>query len=133
MGTLFDELKRRKVFRIAGVYAVVGWVLAQVAAFAVETFAAPQWVQQIFVVFLILGFPLAILLAWAYEVTPEGIRADAGIATQAQIPASQSQRLIYATFGLVLLVAVFQIADRFVLEPRANRPRATPPSPRPPM
>ena len=53
MGHLFEELKRRKIFRIAGMYAVAGWVLGKVAAFAVETFAALQWVQQIFVVFLI--------------------------------------------------------------------------------
>ncbi|MBL4821627.1 MAG: hypothetical protein JKY98_11665 [Gammaproteobacteria bacterium] len=64
MGNLFQKLKNRKAFRIA--------------AFTVETFAAPQWMQQIFVVFLILGFPLAIVLAWAYEVTPSGVQADSG-------------------------------------------------------
>jgi len=90
MGKLFDELKRRKVFRIAGVYVVVGWVLAQVAAFAVETFAAPQWVQQIFVIFLILGFPLAVILAWAYEVTQEGIKLDSGTVTSAVSKPEQS-------------------------------------------
>ncbi len=118
MGKLFEELKRRKVFRIAGVYAVVGWVLAQIAAFAVETFSAPQWVQQIFVVFLILGFPLAVILAWAYEVSPSGIKPDTGIPSEQSTTNSTDRKLIYATFILVLLAVGFQVADRFLLEPQ---------------
>ena len=120
MRKLFDELKRRKVFRIAGVYAVVGWVLAQIAAFAVETFAAPQWVQQIFVVFLILGFPLAIILAWAYEVTPLGIKPDSLVQPSQGLPATTAQPINYIILAIVLLVAGFQIADRFVLQQQAN-------------
>ena len=114
MGKLFEELKRRKVFRLAVVYAAVGWVLAQVAAFAVETFAAPQWVQQIFVVFLILGFPLALILAWAYEVTPEGIKPDSSAQHVPVTTNNRDRKLIYATFILVLLAVGFQLADRFL-------------------
>lgn len=77
MGSLFQELKRPSVFKVGVAYVIVGWVMAQIAAFAVETFTAPQWVQQIFVVFLALGFPVALILAWAYEVTPTGIKHSA--------------------------------------------------------
>ena len=115
MGKLLEELKRRKVFRIAGVYAVVGWVLAQVAAFAVETFAAPQWVQQIFVVFLILGFPLALILAWAYEVTPGGVKADDGTPSSQTVGNSTDRKLIYVVLGLVTLLGGLQVSDRFVM------------------
>ncbi len=78
MGNLFQELKRRKVFRIAAVYAIVAWVLIEVADVVLPTFEAPAWVNQTIIFLFILGFPIALILAWAYEVTPEGIKADAG-------------------------------------------------------
>jgi Tol biopolymer transport system component len=124
VGNLFEELKRRKVFRVAGVYAVVAWLLIEVADTVLPTFGTPLWVNQTLIFLLIIGFPIAVILAWAYEVTPEGIRPDnfnqlSG--TSAAMPSSD-RKLIYATFGLVLLVAGFQIADRFLLniQPLAN-------------
>lgn len=126
MSKLFEELKRRKVFRIAGVYSVVGWVLAQVAAFAVETFAAPQWVQQIFVVFLILGFPIAIILAWAFEATPEGARSSEAAPSIGNVASSSDRKLVYATFALVLLVAGFQITDRVLGDSSNNTAEEAP-------
>jgi len=114
MGKLLEELKRRKVFRIAGVYAVVGWVLAQIAEFAVDTFAAPQWVQQMFVVFLLLGFPLAIILAWAYEITPAGVKTDFIAQSVPTTTSNTDRKLIYATFALVLLVAGIQLSNQFL-------------------
>ncbi len=121
MGSLFEEFKRRKVFRVAAVYAVVAWVLIQVADVVLPTFEAPAWVNQTLIFLFILGFPLALILAWAYEVKPGGIQADSGPGTTA--PAAPSQWLIYATFLLVLIVAGFQIADRFLLD-SSNRDRA---------
>ncbi|NKB32774.1 MAG: hypothetical protein GKR91_06715 [Pseudomonadales bacterium] len=76
MSTLFQELKRRKVFRVATAYVVVAWVLLQVATTLLSTFEAPLWISQAFVILLILGFPLALILSWAYDITPEGIVAD---------------------------------------------------------
>lgn len=111
MGKLLEELKRRKVFRVAAVYAVVAWVLIQVADVVLPTFGAPGWVNQTIIFLFILGFFPTLIAAWAYEVTPEGVKPDPGI--QNQIPAPQSQRLIYATFFLVLLAVGFQISERF--------------------
>jgi Tol biopolymer transport system component len=74
LNSLWEEIKRRNVVRVTVTYSVVAWLLAQVAEFAIETFGAPIWVLRIFVVFLLLGLPLAILLAWAFELTPGGIR-----------------------------------------------------------
>jgi serine/threonine-protein kinase len=71
---MWGELRRRDVVKVALAYVIVGWLLAQVAEFATETFGAPDWVLQIFVVFLVLGLPLAVILAWAYEMTPKGLR-----------------------------------------------------------
>jgi adenylate cyclase len=76
MSNLFQELKRRKVFRVGAAYAVVAWLLIQIASEILPTFEAPLWISQSIILILILGFPIALVLAWAYEMTPDGIRAD---------------------------------------------------------
>ena len=72
----FAELKRRNVVRVGIAYVLVGWVLAQVAEFAFENFGAPDWVLKTFVTLLLLGLPLALLFAWAFEMTPDGIKRE---------------------------------------------------------
>jgi TolB-like protein/Tfp pilus assembly protein PilF len=72
--TFFTELKRRKVYRVAVAYAIVAWLLIQAASILFPTFEAPPWVMKVFVTAVILGFPIALILAWAFELTPEGIR-----------------------------------------------------------
>jgi TolB-like protein len=79
--SLLTELKRRKVVRVALVYAVVAWGVAQVAELAVSTFGAPEWVMQVLVALLLLGLPIAVVLAWAFEVTPDGVRRAASAPT----------------------------------------------------
>jgi TolB-like protein/Flp pilus assembly protein TadD len=72
--TFFAELKRRKVYRVAVAYAIVAWLLIQIATQTFPFFEIPNWVVRSVVALLILGFPVALLLAWAYELTPEGIK-----------------------------------------------------------
>src|SRR5437899_10760162 len=72
--TFLTELKRRKVYRVAVAYAIVAWLLIQAASILFPTFEAPPWVMKVFVSAVILGFPVALILAWAFELTPEGIR-----------------------------------------------------------
>jgi TolB-like protein/tetratricopeptide (TPR) repeat protein len=74
LGHLFAELKRRKVYRVGVVYAVVAFVIWQVAEIAFPALHLPEWVLTFVVVIVIIGFPIALVLAWALEVTPEGIR-----------------------------------------------------------
>ena len=93
----------------------MAWLLIQVAGEILPTFNAPAWVNQTVTLLLTLGFPITIIMAWAYEITPDGIRADSG--TQSQQPINQSaaiQPINYIILGIVLLVAGFQIADRFL-------------------
>lgn len=73
MASFFNELKRRKVFRVAVAYLLVGWVVVQVADVVFPTFEAPDWVLKVLTALMALGFPVALLLAWAYDLTPEGI------------------------------------------------------------
>src|SRR5436309_9245293 len=75
---LFTELKRRNVYKVAVAYAVVGWLVVQISATVLPPFHAPEWVVQTLVVLVALGFPIALVIAWAFELTPEGIkRAEA--------------------------------------------------------
>ncbi|MDA1371694.1 MAG: hypothetical protein O2971_13165 [Proteobacteria bacterium] len=115
MGKLFEELKRRKVFRVAGVYAVVAWVLIQVANNLVPALQLPAWTNSFIVLLLLIGFPITIIMAWAYEVTPDGIRSDSGVQTQLLTNQSAAvQPINYIILGIVLLVAGFQLSDRFL-------------------
>jgi adenylate cyclase len=74
--SLFEELKRRKVFKVGVGYLVVAWLVVQVASIGFPAFDAPPWALRIFILVLLLGFPISLLFAWAFDVTPEGVRAD---------------------------------------------------------
>lgn len=84
----FVELKRRKVYRVAVAYVVVAWVLIQVATQVFPFFETPNWIVRLVVLALVLGFPVALLLSWAYDITPSGIKRteDAAPAPVASIP-----------------------------------------------
>jgi TolB-like protein/cytochrome c-type biogenesis protein CcmH/NrfG len=72
--SFWSELKRRKVFRVASVYVVTGWIIIQVAASTFENFGIPVWAFRFVALMVLLGLPVAILLTWAFELTPDGIR-----------------------------------------------------------
>jgi TolB-like protein/Flp pilus assembly protein TadD len=74
MRKFFAELKRRKVYRVAIGYAVVGWVLVQVATQVFPFFDIPNWAVRLFIVAVIIGFFIALILSWAFDITPEGIK-----------------------------------------------------------
>ncbi len=79
MPSLFTELRRRNVFKVGAAYAIVAWLLIEVSSVVLPTFDAPRWIAQTVTFLLIIGFPVALLLAWAYEMTPEGIKAAADV------------------------------------------------------
>ena len=91
--SFFEELKRRKVFQVAVAYAIVGWLLAQIAATTLPILLLPDWILRAFVVIILLGFPLAIVLAWAFESTTEGIQRDRGETTPDVDSVQKSGRL----------------------------------------
>ena len=70
----WKELKRRKVLQVTGVYAGVGWVVMQVAATVFPNLGIPQWILSALIILIILGFPVAMVVAWIYDLTPQGIR-----------------------------------------------------------
>lgn len=77
MSNLFSELKRRSVYRVAALYVIVGWVVLQVVDLFMSLMPLPEWTSRLVFVLLAAGFPIALLLAWALELTPDGIKPEA--------------------------------------------------------
>ena len=97
------ELKRRNVVRVGIAYVLIGWVLAQVAEFAFENFGAPDWVLKTFVTLLLLGLPLALFFAWAFEMTPEGIKREEDVDRSQSITASTGHKLNYVIIAALVV------------------------------
>lgn len=99
---LFSELKRRKVFRSAGAYLVVAWLILQVASILLPTFGVPAWGMRMVVIMLATGFPLVVLLAWVYELSPDGVRRTLSAEEESNDPSlpENSLRRNLAAFGL---------------------------------
>ncbi len=117
MGQLFEELKRRNVIRVGIAYTVVGWLLVQITALAVPAFGMPPWVNTVVFYFVLLGFPLALLFAWAYELTPEGLKRSHEVDPAASIAPSIGRRLDFIIIGaLVLGLGYFVWESRFAGE-----------------
>src|SRR5438874_4274210 len=74
LGSFFAELKRRNVYKVAIAYGVVAWLLIQVATQVFPFFEIPNWVVRLVVLVIIIGFPVALIIAWAFELTPEGLK-----------------------------------------------------------
>src|SRR5437867_1723156 len=70
----FSELKRRNVYKVAVAYAIVGWLLVQVATQVCPFFEIPNWAVRLTMLVIVIGFPIALVIAWAFELTPEGIK-----------------------------------------------------------
>ena len=83
--SLFDELKRRNVVRVAGLYLVGAWLLVQVASTVLPMFGAPQWLPRSIVVLLAIGFIPTLVFSWAFELTPEGLKRDDEVAPEQSI------------------------------------------------
>ena len=77
--SLFDELKRRKVFKVGAGYLVVAWLVVQAASIGFPAFDAPPWALRIFILVIFLGFPISLVFAWAFEVTPDGLKPSSEI------------------------------------------------------
>ena len=110
--SFFEELKRRNVIRVSIAYVVVGWLVSQVAEFAIETFGAPDWVLKTFVVFLMLGFPIVAIFAWAFEMTPEGIRRERDVDRKQSIVRHTGRKLDYTIIFVMALALGYFIYDK---------------------
>ena len=119
--SFFAELKRRNVYKVAVAYAVVAWLLMQIASQIFPFFEIPNWVVRLVILLLVIGFPIALLIAWAFEVTPEGIKR-----TEAADAAGQQSRGV-AWIYVVLIAAALSVALFFVGRYTAGHGRASSP------
>jgi len=103
MASIWGELKRRNVVRVAIAYAVVAWLLLQVADVVLDNIEAPTWVFQAILLLLVIGFPLAIIFAWAFEITPEGIKRDEDVDRRESVTAQTGQKLSYVIVGFAVI------------------------------
>src|SRR3984893_1508953 len=103
--SFFSELKRRNVYKVAVAYAVVGWLVIQISSTVLPTFHAPEWVVQTLVVLVALGFPIALVLAWAFELTPEGIKRAEDVLPNESITRKTGRKLVGITIGLAVIAA----------------------------
>jgi TolB-like protein len=120
-----EELKRRHVWRVAIAYAVAGWLLVQVATQVFPFFAIPGWAVRLVVILIVIGFPVAVIWAWVYELTPEGIRRTAPVDApdaRAEHGHRRIGRKLNAVIVIVVVLAVALLGWRFHAARRAIAP-----------
>ena len=115
--SFFEELKRRNVFRVSIAYAVASWVLLQVVDLVLDNTTAPDWVMHVFMLFVGIGFVAAIIISWAYELTPEGIKREADVDRSKSMTGETGHKLDRIIIVFLAVAVVFLVADRFIRPP----------------
>jgi adenylate cyclase len=121
---LFTELKRRNVVRVGLAYILVAWILAQAAELALDSFEAPGWVIKAILLVLALGLPVALFFAWAFELTPEGLKKEKDVDRSASITGNTGRKLNALIIGVLVIAVGMLLADKFVLQSEDSAPTA---------
>jgi TolB-like protein len=100
----FAELKRRNVYKVAVAYAVVAWLIIQIATQVFPFLEIPSWVVRLVIALLVIGFPIAVVFAWAFEMTPEGLKRTEDVDLAQPMPRSSGRKLDFLIIGVLLLV-----------------------------
>jgi TolB-like protein/Tfp pilus assembly protein PilF len=124
--SLYHELKRRNVFRVAVGYLAGAWLLTEVADTLFPAFGIPDWGVRFVVIVFALGFVPALIISWAYELTPEGLKREKDVVRDASVTHLTAKRLDGITIGLIVLALAFLVADRLWLSPRFAEQLAVP-------
>lgn len=111
--SFFGELKRRNVFRVGVSYIVTAWILLQVVDIVLENITAPEWVMQVFMLAMVIGFPIAMIFAWAFELTPDGIKLEKDVDKSQSITHVTAQRLNRNITIALVIAVVLLLADKF--------------------
>jgi TolB-like protein/Tfp pilus assembly protein PilF len=117
----FGELKRRNVYKVAVAYAVIAWLLIQAGSILFPTFEAPGWVMKVFVTVVAGGFPVSLVIAWAFEMTPQGMKRTENISPDEFIP-YWSKRKFAALIVTVALAAAALLVFQFVRKQNPSSP-----------
>jgi len=112
--SIVQELKRRNVFRVGIAYAIAAWVLLQIIDVVVPIIEAPEWVSKAMLLLIAVGFPLALLFAWAFELTPEGLKFERDVDRSQSITSNTGRKLDFAIIGVLVIAVVLFAADKFI-------------------
>jgi len=115
--SFIEELKRRNVFRVGIAYVLLGWVVLQAADFALDIIDAPNWIIQALLIVGLAGLPIALFFAWAFEITPEGIKREADVDRTASVAPQTRRKLDRAIIVFLVLVVVGMGVERFYSVP----------------
>jgi TolB-like protein/Flp pilus assembly protein TadD len=115
--SLFVELSRRNVLRVAAAYLVAGWILVEVASLLFDAYEAPPGLLRALIGLVAVGFPIALFFSWAFEITPEGIKREDEVDRSQSITSHTAKRLDLITIGMLVLAIGLLAAERFILTP----------------
>jgi TolB-like protein len=128
--SLYSELQRRNVFRVAAAYILLAWVVLQIVDFITQVIGAPAWILQLLTALAALGLPAALFFSWVYEVTPEGIKREKDIEPDLSITGQTSRKLDRSIIVFLTIALVFVLSDRFRTD--AVAPKEAPAETQPP-
>jgi TolB-like protein/Flp pilus assembly protein TadD len=129
--SFFSELKRRNVYKVAVAYAVVAWLTIQAASIFLPAFNAPQWAMQIVILILVVGFPIALVFSWAFEITPEGIVRESHVTADQSITHHTGRKIVALTIVLAVIAVglfVFQFIRARTWPARQSNGSTSPPA-----
>jgi len=116
MISVWGELKRRNVVRVAVAYAIVSWLILQLTDVLIPLLSLPDWIGRLVFLLLVIGFPLSLILAWAFELTPEGIKLEKDVVRSESVTHLTGRKLDFFIIAALSLVLVFVVVDQYVLE-----------------
>jgi TolB-like protein/Flp pilus assembly protein TadD len=118
--SFINELRRRNVFKVGAAYIVVSWLIIQVVDVAINNIGAPDWVFQVILLVLGIGLPVILLFAWAFEMTPEGLKREREVDRSQSITPQTGRKLNSMIIGILVLTLGYFVLDKFVLSPEGT-------------
>jgi TolB-like protein len=124
MASLLKELKRRNVFRVAIGYLILGWVVLQITDVVAPALRLPEWTMTLVLLLGVIGFPFALFFAWAFELTPEGLKRDHEVDRSQSITQHTGRKVDFAIIGLLVVALAFVVWDAYLSTPDDEIPVA---------
>ncbi|MCH7822582.1 MAG: tetratricopeptide repeat protein [Proteobacteria bacterium] len=124
MSSIFQELKRRNVFRVGVTYIVIAWLIIQVIETVSDPLSLPEWTEAFFIVALLAGLPLVLLFSWAFEITPDGLKKTEDVDADESVTATTGKKLNYTIIAVLVLSLGYFLWERQGLVEQAERTAA---------
>src|SRR5687767_5380249 len=124
MKEFFAELKRRNVYKVAVAYAVIAWLLIQAGSILFPTFDAPGWVMKVFVTLIAAGFVIALIIAWAFEMTPQGLKPTGEISPNERLHSWSRRKFAAVMVSIAIAAGALYLFQHYRTKPD-TAPRRT--------